>query len=149
MGGWKTGIHFSWTIWPFFTKLGMNITSLDATPPHFQFRQSVSTWWVWLCEAGTPLVSLFFCGAVAQCGSWPHSWRFKSPTMKHVSRTPLDEWSAHHRELYLTTHNTHNSQTSLPPAEFEPTISAGEQPQTYTLDHMATGTSVTWIRTLK
>ena len=29
-----------------------------------------------------------------------------------VSRTPLDEWSARRRELYLTTHNTHNRQTS-------------------------------------
>ena len=25
-----------------------------------------------------------------------------------VSRTPLDEWSAHRRDLYLTTHNTQN-----------------------------------------
>ena len=32
-----------------------------------------------------------------------------------VSRTPLDEWSASHRDLYLTTHNTHNRQTSMPP----------------------------------
>jgi hypothetical protein len=29
-----------------------------------------------------------------------------------VGRTPLVEWSAHHRDLYLTTHNTHNRQTS-------------------------------------
>ena len=28
----------------------------------------------------------------------------------------------------------------MPPAEFEPTISAGEQPQTYALDRAATGT---------
>jgi hypothetical protein len=27
----------------------------------------------------------------------------------------------------------------MPPAEFEPTISAGEQPQTYALDREATG----------
>jgi hypothetical protein len=37
-----------------------------------------------------------------------------------VSRTPLDEWSARHRDLYLTTHNTHNRQTSMPPVGFEP-----------------------------
>ena len=30
-------------------------------------------------------------------------------------RTPLDEWSARRRDLYLTTHNTHNRQTSMPP----------------------------------
>jgi len=28
-------------------------------------------------------------------------------------RTPLDEWSARRRDLYLTTHNTHNKQTSM------------------------------------
>ena len=47
-----------------------------------------------------------------------------------VGRTPLDEWSACCRDLYLTTHNTHNRQTSMPLVGFEPTISAGERPQT-------------------
>ena len=31
-----------------------------------------------------------------------------------VGRTPLDEWSARRRDLYLTTHNTHNRKTSMP-----------------------------------
>ena len=43
-------------------------------------------------------------------------------------RTPLDEWSARRRDLYLTTHDTHNRQMSMPPVGFEPTISAGERP---------------------
>jgi hypothetical protein len=47
-----------------------------------------------------------------------------------VGRTPLEEWSARRRDLYLTTHNTHNRQTSMPLVGFEPTISAGERPQT-------------------
>jgi len=51
-----------------------------------------------------------------------------------VGRTPLDEWSARRRDLYLTTHNTHNRQTSMPSVGFKPTISAGEWPQTYALD---------------
>ena len=59
-----------------------------------------------------------------------------------VCRTPLDEWSASHRDLYLTTHNTHNRQISMPPLGFEPTISAGERPQTYALDRAATGTDI-------
>jgi len=33
-----------------------------------------------------------------------------------VSRIPLDEWSVCHRDLYLTTHNNHNRQTSMPPS---------------------------------
>jgi hypothetical protein len=45
-------------------------------------------------------------------------------------------------QLYLTTHNTHNRQTSMTPVEFEPTISAGERPQTYALDGAATGTDI-------
>ena len=57
-----------------------------------------------------------------------------------VGRTPLVEWSARRRDLYLTTHNTHNRQTSMPPVGFEPTIPAGERPQTYALDRAATGT---------
>ena len=32
-----------------------------------------------------------------------------------VGRTPLDEWSIRRTDLYLTTHNTHNRQTSMPP----------------------------------
>ena len=46
-----------------------------------------------------------------------------------VGRTPLDEWSAYRRDLYLTTHDTHNRQISMPPVGFEPKISAGERPQ--------------------
>ena len=45
-----------------------------------------------------------------------------------VGRTPLDEWGARRRDLYLTTHDTHNRQISMPPVGFEPTISAGERP---------------------
>ena len=45
-----------------------------------------------------------------------------------VGRTPLDEWTARRRDLYLTAHDTHNRQISMPPVGFEPTISAGERP---------------------
>jgi hypothetical protein len=43
--------------------------------------------------------------------------RFLNHTRRRttVSRTALDEWSARRRDLYLTTHNTHNRQTSMPP----------------------------------
>ena len=45
-----------------------------------------------------------------------------------VGSTPLDERSARRRDLYLTTHDTHNRQISMPPVEFKPTISAGQRP---------------------
>ena len=75
--------------------------------------------------------------------------RFLDHTQRRttVGRTPLDEWSARRRDLYLTTHNTHNRQTSVPPVGFEPTISAGERPQTYSLDRAATGTGRILART--
>jgi hypothetical protein len=56
-----------------------------------------------------------------------------------VGRTPLDEWLAGRRDLYLTTHNTHKTQTSMPPARFEPPILASERPHTDALDRAATG----------
>ena len=62
-----------------------------------------------------------------------------------VGRTPLDAWSVRRRELYLTTQNIHNRQTSMPPVGFEPTVSASERPQTYALDRATTGTGNIYI----
>ena len=50
-----------------------------------------------------------------------------------LGRTPLDESSAHRRDPYLTTHNTNNRQTSMPPARFEPAFPAIERPQIHSL----------------
>jgi len=63
-------------------------------------------------------------------------------TLRHtytIGRTPLDEWSARRTDLYLTTHNTHNRQTNMPPAGFEPPFLASETPQTHALDRAASG----------
>ena len=82
------------------------------------------------------LFIFFSCGAATQRRSWPpHFWGFLDHTQRRttVGRTLLDEWSARRRDLYLTTHNTYNRQTPMPPVGFEPTISAGERPQTYAL----------------
>ena len=66
--------------------------------------------------------------------------RFLDHTQRHttVGRAHLDEWSARRRDLYLTTHNTNNRQTSMPPAGFEPATPASERPQTHALDRAAT-----------
>ena len=48
--------------------------------------------------------------------------------------------SSSQRLLPGNTHNTYNRQTFMPPVGFEPTISAGERPKTYSLDRAATGT---------
>jgi hypothetical protein len=84
-------------------------------------------------------ISFFFFVAAAQRGPWPpHSWGFLDHTQWRATfgRTPLDEWSARRRDLYLT---KHNRQTSMTPVRFEPTISAGERPQNHALDRAATG----------
>jgi hypothetical protein len=47
-----------------------------------------------------------------------------------VGRTPLNEGPTHRRDHYLTTHNTHKSQSSLSPVGFEPAIPASDQRQT-------------------
>ena len=86
------------------------------------------------CVWGFVCLSLAPQWARASSFTW-----FLDHTQRHttVGKTPLDEWSVRRRDLYSTTHNNHNSQTSLHPVGFEPTISAGERPQTYTLDHAA------------
>jgi hypothetical protein len=80
-------------------------------------------------------------------------WARTSSSMLHdhtqtqttLGTTPLDEWSARRRDLYLTTHNTHKRQTSMPPVGFEPAIPASERPQTHILDRAATGIGSPWL----
>ena len=91
--------------------------------------------------------SLFFfflwrCGPTRAMAS--SFLRFLDHTQRHttVGGTPLDEWSARRRDLYLTTHNNHNRQTFMPSVGFEPTIPVLERPQTYALHRAATGTGV-------
>ena len=93
-----------------------------------QSKNSYSFFFLWRCDPTRVMASSFL--------------RFIDHTQRRttVGRTPLDKWSARRRDLYLTTHNTHNRQTSMPPVGFEPTISAGELPQTYAVDRAATGT---------
>jgi hypothetical protein len=87
------------------------------------------------------IFSLFPNGATAPSGSGPPCYRGFMIILRQTTlgRTPLDEWSARHRHLYLTTHNTHKRQTSMPPAGFEVAIPASERPQTHALDRTDTG----------
>jgi hypothetical protein len=87
------------------------------------------------------MVVVRFPGVTTQCGciftarqrTLASSFsRFLDHIQRHatIGMTSLDEWSIRRKDLYLTTHNTHNRQTSIPPVGFEPTISAGERPKT-------------------
>jgi hypothetical protein len=109
----------------------------------------------------TPLIyqSIFFQILLEDYG-WSHPlflWNF-DPILGHglsfrgfvntlmghttLGRTPLDEWSARRRNLYLTTRNTHMKQTSMTPAGFEPAIPESERPQTHSLHGAVSGTSI-------
>ena len=96
-----------------------------------------------------------FCATAPQRARASLFTRFQDHTQRRITvgRTPLDEWSARRRDLYMTTHNTHKRQISMPPVGFEPTISEGERPQAYTLDRAANGTGygkfvIKWINPL-
>ena len=77
-------------------------------------------------------VCLFF-GATAtlQWATASSFMRFLDHTQRRttVGGTPLDERSARHKDLYLTTHNTHKRQASMPPVGLETTISASKRPR--------------------
>jgi hypothetical protein len=83
----------------------------------------------------------FFYDARAHSGPGRPHYRGFMITVRHAifSMTPLNEWSARRRDLYLTTHNTHKRQTAMSPAGFEPALPARELLQTYALDRAVTG----------
>jgi hypothetical protein len=74
--------------------------------------------------------SFFSIGQQPPSGPGPPRYRRFTITLRHstLSRTPLGEWPARLRDRYLTTHNAHKRQTSVPLAWFEPTIPASERP---------------------
>jgi len=68
----------------------------------------------------------------------------RSHSLRHTTgcRTVENKWSARSRDLYLTSHNTHNRKTSMPPARFGPAIPASERSQTHSVDRAAVGIDV-------
>ena len=95
--------------------------------------------------AKIPIIVLFFMVQQPLMGQGlliiEASW-LQSNTHTTLSRTPPDKWSSWHRDLYLTTDNTHNRKISMSPVGFEPIISAGERPQDHALDRAANGIGV-------
>jgi len=109
----------------------------------YVLRRSGKELFVWLIIWEMPPLSRIFLWRCGPTRAMASSFvRFLDHTQRRntVGRTPLEEWSARRRDLYLTTQNTHNRHTSMLPVGFEPTVLAGEGPQTYALDRAATGT---------
>jgi len=76
--------------------------------------------------------AFFYHVAAAPSGLGPPHYRRFVITFRRstVDRTPLDKWSARRRDFYLTVYNTHQRQTSMLPAGFEPTNRAGQRAYT-------------------
>ena len=77
----------------------------------------------------------------------------KTQTMTHHNRQDSSGRVISSLQRPLPDNTQHSQQTNIhahPPVRFEPTISAGERPQTYALDRAATGTgTVTLILNIK
>jgi len=81
------------------------------------------------------IITLFFSHVViSPSGSGPPCYQGFTITLV---RTPLDEWSARHRDLWQ--HTTLTTGRRPTPAGFEPEIPASEPPQTHDLDRAAIG----------
>jgi hypothetical protein len=109
----------------------------------FIYYEELGKYFLSACLIKTSCLFLFFLWRWGPTRAMASSFlRFLDHTQQRttVGRIPLDQWSARRRDLYLTTHNTRNRQTVIPPVRFELTISAGERPQTYAVDRKATRT---------
>ena len=84
--------------------------------------------------------AIFSSGARVS-GPGPLHYRGFTIILRHTTLdgTPLDEWSAHRRDLYLTTRNICKRQTATTPAGFERAILASQRLQTHALDRADTG----------
>ena len=138
------------TFLPDFNKIWFSSAGFHKSPQYHFLRKSVQ-WEPRVLKIEIPIFvtsavfihrGLFFFWRNGPPWARASFTRFLDHTQRRtaVGRTLLNEWSARHRDLCLTTHNTYNRQTCMTPVGFEPTISAGERPQTYALDRAATGT---------
>jgi hypothetical protein len=74
-----------------------------------------------IISANNTFIYFFLVALRSVFVSWPSLMGLRDHThFRHTTlcRTPPDEWSARRRDLYLTIHNTHNRQTSMPPVGF-------------------------------
>ena len=81
------------------------------------------------------LLYFFFLWLDSPAESRPPHCRGIEITLRHSSGRGIGPL----QDFYLTTRNTHNRQTFMPKAGFEPAILASKRRQTQTLDRAATG----------
>jgi hypothetical protein len=139
-----------WTFWSFDTS-----RSEDPQGHKSPNKQRDDILWQLLCNlcwirVGITAQPLVFSRTFADISSTCRGCVFAldhTQTHTTVGRTPLDKGLACRRDIYLTTQTLTRDKHPCPPVGFEPTNPASTQPQTYALDHVATGigyTVVTW-----
>jgi len=78
----------------------------------------------------------------------PYCWGFEI-TLRHTTlgRTPLDEWSASHRDLYLRTRNTRDIHPCPLPG-YRPAVPKSDRPQTHALGRadIGIGKILQWLQ---
>ena len=87
------------------------------------------------------------CMVAQRSGRFRKYWKMFLWPLFNAATSPSEPRPPHYgsftitlsRDLYLTTHNTHKTQTSMPTAGVEPAIPASERPHTHALDRAATG----------
>jgi len=101
-----------------------------------------TVWLLWLVNYMEPQSNIFFRhGATAPIGPGPPQCLGLRITLRHTTLggTPPEGWSAQRNYLYLTTPNSHNKHTPMPPVGFEPTIPASQWLQKGSLGRAYTG----------
>ena len=104
---WKTSKHGTWVLYTRMLCMGSSCRIAPGENTHTH---------IYIC--------ILFASRKPPSGPGPYHQRGFTITLRHteLGRTPLDEWSACHRDLYLTTHNSHyrhscplSLQTFMPP----------------------------------
>jgi hypothetical protein len=92
----KNYVELKCIIWLFLCLLPKYLKTVINSSPSSRWSQ------IWTCIT-------FFPWVLAPSGTRPPHNRGFTITLRHtiIGRTSLDEWSVRHRDLYLTTHNTH------------------------------------------
>jgi hypothetical protein len=103
---------------------------LSPTAGHYIVWQTEHSW---IPQSSNSNIKSYFFSMASQPLGGLGLLSFRGFTITHIRhttlcRTPLDKWSDRRRDLYLTTHNTHKRQTSMPPAQFEPAVTASGRP---------------------
>ena len=88
---------------------------------------------IFIFNSHSDLFYLIIVGVEGYIFAWSHRNTHTHKTLVWTRDSPIRS------DLYLTTHNTHNRQTSMPPGGIRTPIPASERPQTNALARAATG----------